>query len=200
MSASEHLLLKELKEKGYRYRNIDKLFEQKTLQADETEAILKWLEPIYREDVATADILVRSLVSAKHVFDPSLLIRLFDESDLNFHLKSGIGVALAYGRTTDISAWLRKKLGKEPFAPQNWVLIEGLFTKGGFTDVNDYMSFMRSIFDNYQNESVLKTFAKYGNKEDIKFLEEKAKHCSDARQSKKIGHAIKKIATRNSLL
>src|SRR5258708_3853270 len=145
MSNSTNSLLTDLKGKGYRYRNVDKIFEQKTLQAEEVEVILKWLEPIYSEDVATADTLVRSLVSAKHAFDPSLLIRLFDESDLNFHLKGGIGVALAYGRTTDISEWLRKKLGKEPFAPENWVLIEGLFTKGGFTDVNDYMSFMRSI-------------------------------------------------------
>ncbi len=191
MSNSTNSLLTDLKGKGYRYRNVDKIFEQKTLQAEEVEVILKWLEPIYSEDVATADTLVRSLVSAKHAFDPSLLIRLFDESDLNFHLKGGIGVALAYGRTTDISAWLRKKLGKEPFAPENWVLIEGLFTKGGFTDVNDYMSFMRSIFDKYHNESVLKIFAKYGNKEDIKFLEERAKTV-DSKLAKKINTLLTK--------
>lgn len=178
-------LLTKLREKGYRYRNVDKIFEQKALQAGEVELILKWLEPIYGEDVAAADILVRSLISAKHAFDPSQLIRLFDESDLNFYLKGGIGVALAYSRTTDISSWLKNKLLNEPFARENCVLIEGLFSKGGFTNVNDYMEFMRSIFNKYASEEVLKKFAKYGNEKDMKFLEEKAKTV-DSKLAKKI--------------
>lgn len=54
-------------------------------------------------------------MSAKKTFDPDLLIDLFDNSDLNFYLKSGIGITLSNARTTDISAWLKGRFLDRPF-------------------------------------------------------------------------------------
>jgi hypothetical protein len=191
MPSSTDSLLKELKDQGFQYRNVNKIFDRKELQPDEVEIIIKWLVRIYEEDVGAADTLVRSLVSAKRAFDPSVLISLFDKSDLNFYLKSGIGIALAHGKTTDISQWLRNKLLNEPFAEENYSLIGGLFEKGKFKDVNDYMLFMRSIFDKYASEVLLKIFDKYGSKDDMKFLQEKAARL-DIKLTKKINLIIKK--------
>ena len=52
---------------------------------------------------------------------------------------------------------------------------------------------MRSIFDKYHNDTVLKIFRKLGDKDDMKFLQEKAEQY-DGKTAKEIKKIIAKRA------
>jgi len=184
-------LLKELKDNGFSYKDVDKIFEQKVIQPAEVDIILKWIPALYKEHVGTADIAVRSLMAARTPFDPSLLIDLFDNSDLNSALKVGIGFTLACAKTTDISKWMRRQLLDKEHRDERYTLLEGLFDKGKFATVDEFMDFLRKIFDNYPNDKMLKLFKKYGDKKDMQFLAEKAK-TAEPKLAREINKVIEK--------
>ena len=198
MEQFERSLLKDLKEKGHSYKNIDQIFEQNPLQPEEVEVILKWLPTAYAEDLAAGDTLVRSLMSARIPFDPALLIDIFENSDMNFHLKSGIALTLGHARTLDVSQWMRNKLLNEPFANENYGLVFGLYKKGGFETNADFMGFIKKIFDKYHSDEILKFFVKYGDGNDLLFLKEKVK-TADKKFAKSIQKVIDKMSVKYQL-
>lgn len=198
MEDFESPLLKELSQTGHFYGNIDEIFKQDILQPEEVKIILKWLPAAYAEDLAAGDTLTRSLMSAKEPFDPSLLIDIYENSDMNYALKSGISLTLACARTLDISKWMRHKLLDEPFAIENYSLIDGLFDKGGFENKTDFMDFLKKIYDKYQSEILLKCFQKYGGQEDLMFLKEKVK-TADKKRVKAVQKTIDKMSARKKL-
>ena len=191
MGYYENRLLTELDGKGYKYQAVSDIFRLECVDPIVVETILKWLPELYAEHYGTADILVRALISAKEPFDPTLLIDLFENSDLNFYLKTAIGLALAYGKTPDISGWLKNQLLTMEYSVERGVLVEGLFAKGGFKTEREYMDFLKLIFDKYHNDTVLKIFKKIGNAEDIQFLVDKSR-LADAKLAKKIKKALGK--------
>ena len=77
MGIKEKGLIKELKNNGFSYKDVDKIYAKQSLEPVEVEIILKWLPELYKEHVGTGDSAVRSLMAAKRAFDPSLLINLF---------------------------------------------------------------------------------------------------------------------------
>ncbi len=181
-------VLKELRREGNNYKNVDEIFNQKQLNPTEVKTILKWLPFLYLENVATADTLVRSLMAAKEPFDPSLLIGLFENSELNHYLKSGIAFTLACAKTTDIAEWMKDQLLNKDFSSAKHGLISGLYEKGGFKDDKELMAFLKKIFDKYHNDTVLKLFKKYGDSDDFAFLENKAETSNE-----KLAKEIKKV-------
>ena len=187
----EKKILTELKEKGLYYRSVDELCQQKSLEPIVVETILKWLPDLYSENNAIADSLVRLLKMAREPFDPALLINIFENSDLNFYLKSAVALTLSYARTPDISSWIKDQLSSKDYAVEKHGLIDGLRSKGGFRSDREFMDFLKEIFNKYHNNTVLKIFQKYGDKDDFKFLEEKAK-TADLKLAKEIRKAIEK--------
>lgn len=164
------IIIKELKSKGFVYQDANEIFKQKKLEPTEVNIILKWLPNVYTENYGTADILVRSLISAVEPFDPFTLMDLFDNWPLNFSLKSGIAVVLVSAKTTDISEWMKDQLLNKEFALERLSLIEGLPKKCGFTTEIELMEFLQQIFYKYHDEDVEKYFKKYGRAEDAMFL------------------------------
>ena len=74
----EKIILQELKEKGYKYKDAMDLYHKNDIEEEVINVILKWLPEAYTDHHGTADILVRSLIGAKEPFDPSILIKLFE--------------------------------------------------------------------------------------------------------------------------
>ncbi|HVU57559.1 MAG TPA: hypothetical protein VHD83_20995 [Puia sp.] len=191
MGIKEKGLIKELKENGFSYSNVDKIYIKQALEPVEVEIVLKWLPELYKEHLGTGDQAVRSLMSAKRVFDPSLLIDLFENSDLNETIKAGIGLTLSYANTTDISEWMKDQLLDKELRMERYALIDGLLKKGKFSSVKEYMNFLKKIFDRYGGEDILKLFKKYGDKDDMLFLAEKAKK-AEPKFAKAINKVIEK--------
>jgi hypothetical protein len=187
----ETAVLKEIREAGYRYRSVDQIFKVNSLEPKVVQIILHHLPALYQEDVAAADTLVRSLISAAEPFDPTNLIDLYDKGGFHHYLKIGIAHALAYGKTSDISSWLRHRLASKELDTGNYGLIGGLQGKGGFKNVREMMDFSKRIFDLYPT---LDLFKKYGDDDDYLFLEEKAKTADPALAKK-----IKKLLDKKKL-
>lgn len=193
MKHYERELIKELKKSGFKYTDSNDIFQQKQLQPKEIEIILKWLPEIYTEHYGTADTLVRSLIGAAQPFDPALLIDIFETSDLNFSLKSGIAFTLVFAKTADISEWIRDQLLNKDYSLERSALVFGLEKKGGFKSDKELMIFIKKVFDKYHEEITFKLFIKFGDEDDFLFLEKKAK-TSDSKLAKTI---IKFIDKRN---
>jgi hypothetical protein len=179
LTKSESKILEELKTKGYKYKDSMEFYRQDDIEPEVIDTIIKWLPKVYNEHYGTADILVRSLIGAKEPFDPSTLIKLFDESDLNYALKGGIAIALAYSKTQDISDWLKDQLLNHNYSHERSSLVGGLNNKGCFKTGTELMDFVKKIFDKYHGDDVLKLFKKFGDKTDIKFLKEQASNASN---------------------
>jgi len=191
---SEKEIVHELKSRGYMYKDADDIYRQKKMDPEVVNVILKWLPKVYIEHYGTADILVRSLMGAKEPINPSPLIELFDKTDLNFSLKSGIAYTLVFAKTQDISVWIKDQLLNKDYSIERSALIEGLNNKGRFSSAKELMNFIRKIFDKYHDEEVLKLFKKFGDHNDILFLENYLKSADKklAKQIIKIIEAIKK--------
>lgn len=188
-------MIDELKSKGYKYADVDQIYKKQSLQPVEVEIILKWLPSLYTEHYGTADVAVRSLKFAKEPFDPSVLIDLFENSDLNFSLKSGIAFTLVEARTLPISKWMKDQLLNKEFSLERSALVAGLYAKGDFKSIPELMNFSKKIFDKYHNDIALKLFKKYGNQDDLAFLEIQAKK-ADKKLAKDLGKAIEALKKR----
>lgn len=194
----EKIILQELKEKGYKYKDVMDIYHENDIEEEVINVILKWLPGAYTDHHGTADILVRSLIGAKEPFDPSILIKLFDEADLNFSLKDGIARALIYSKTEDISHWLKDQLLNKDYALERITLVEGLNNKGRFKTEKELMDFVKKIFPKYHDEEVLKLFRKFGDQNDILFLRNEA-NIVDDKIAKQIEKVISAIAKRLSV-
>lgn len=188
-------IIHELKLSGFEYKDADDIFNQKEIDKEVVAIILKWLPEAYSENYATADILVRSLMAANEPFDPSVLIKLFDETDFNYAVKSGIAYTLAFAKTTDISVWIKDQLLNKDYAIERSALVEGLNNKGRFSSAKELTNFLKKIFDKYHDEEVLKLFKEFGDNEDALFLKNKSETV-DKKLSNQIEKVIKSISKR----
>ena len=145
----EKELISDLKNQAYKYKDIDQFFKKKSLDAIEVSLILKWLPKIGKEHLGAGVVLSQSLKSAKDRFDPSLLIKLFEESDLAPAVKSSIGFAIIFAKTGDISEWLKKQLLNYNYAYERSSLVNGLIERGEFKNEKELKKFMESIFEKY---------------------------------------------------
>jgi hypothetical protein len=195
LSKSENKLIQELNKKGYRYKGCMDIYRKDDIEPEVINTILQYLPKIYNEHYGTADILVRSLIGAKEPFDPSPLIKLFDESDLNYALKDSIATALAYSKTQNISTWLKDQLLNKGYAHERCVLVGSLNNKGCFKTEKELMGFVKKIFDKYHDEEVLKLFKKFGDETDVKFLAEQASNATSVVENDR--HNIQKSLERD---
>jgi hypothetical protein len=185
----EAAIIKELKTKGFRYKDSNEIFNQSSLESIEVNIILKWLPKVYTESYGTADILVRSLIVALWPFDPTVLIDLFENSTYNSALKGGIAVTLSSARTYDISDWIKDQLLSKEFAIERVPLLWALPKKCGFGSEAELMNFVQQIFDKYHGEDVQKYFKKFGRAEDALFLRRQI-----SKMDKKYQEKFEKIA------
>jgi hypothetical protein len=148
------------------------------------QIILRHLRGLYKENVAVADILTRALISATEPFDPAVLIELYDKSGFNHYLRVGISQTLSYGKTGDISSWVKRRLSEAEIDTAHHGLIYGLWEKGGFTDPREMMDFLKRIFDLYHGDATLGLFKKYGDEADYIFLKGKARTLEPAPRKK----------------
>src|SRR6266700_1130687 len=180
-------LINELKKAGFKYIDINDLFKQKELPKEAVDIILKWFPEVYKDHLGSGDHLVRSLISAKDPFDPAALISFFESNIYNHTVMWGIAHVLATANTIDISEWIKDQLLKEVKSFERAGLVRGLFYKGNCKSNNELRRFLKLIFDKYPLE-VLELFKKVGTKDDITFLEQKAKN-----SDKKLSREIEKI-------
>lgn len=167
-------MLKELAAAGCKYSDIDHIFKQKEIGSEAVDIILKWLPRIYKEHFGSGDHLVRSLLSAKEAYDPSVLIELFEWEFLNHVVRWSIGFVLAKSKTFDISEWMKDQLLDKKYSFERSAFIEGLIVKSGIKDRLDLMEILKKIFDKYFNfESYQKLYKKYASIDDVPFLEHK---------------------------
>lgn len=195
---AEKELIEELAKQGYKYKDIQQIFSgRKSLEPIEVDLILKWLPQIYEEQLGAGVILAQSLRLAKEPFDPSLLIELFEKSNLNSSVKSGIGYAIILSKTGDISRWLKGHLLKKNITFENGALVMGLPERGGFKNRDELKEFLELIFEKYPI-TVLELYNKIGNKDDVDFLLEQIKK-ADKKLSKEIEKTLKKILKREGI-
>jgi hypothetical protein len=195
MGQIEREMLKELEVAGFKYYDVNYIFKKNELQPEEVAIILKWLPDIYKEHIGTGDISVRSLISAKEPFDPTIIIDLFNRDEFNFSIKSGFAVVLAYAPTTDISAWLRDQLLNQEHTFDRAMLVLALPNKGGFKNERELIDFLKQIFDRYPTDEWFKVFKKYGSIDDIPFLRSKVDQV-DKKVSKELLKSISAIEGR----
>ena len=188
---AEKELIGELKKQGYKYKGIDQIFKTKSLDPIEVNLILKWLPKIGKEHLGAGVILAQSLKSAKECFDPSILLKLFEESDLVPEVKSSIGFAIILAKTGDISNWIKKQLLNNDYAYERSALVNGLIKRGGFKNEDELKKFLELILKKYPI-AVLEVYNKIGDKDDIDFLLEQMK-IADKKLGKEIEKTLKKI-------
>lgn len=197
-SNAEKELIRELKEQGYKYKGIDNIFtSKKDLEPIEVNLILKFLPRLYEEELGAGVHLAYCLKGARETFDPSPLIKLFEESDLNPTVKNSIGFVIIGSKTGDISKWLKKSLLEKHVAFENTALVSGLPKRGGFKDTIELKKFLKLIFEKYPI-SVLVLYDKIGDKDDVDFLLEQIK-IADKKLSKEIEKTLKKILKREGI-
>lgn len=195
----EKKLIEELKQKGFNYPDINYLFHKKILlPKSAVRVILNWLPLMYEENVGAGNGLVRSLISADEPFDPSLLINLFQKSVYNTSIKFGLAYTLAMAKTYDIAEWMQETLVNHTQPFESVGLLFGLPAKGNFNNVAHLVSFLKTIFDKYSFfEQYFKLLKKYASKDDIPFLEERAKN-ADKKLSMEISKTIEAILKRKN--
>lgn len=198
MGKMERIMLKELEEAGYKYRDIHEIFKQKKIASEVVQIILKWLPDIYAEHLGSGDQLVRSLISAEEPFDPTRLLDLFETGDYNFAIKSGIAIVLIYAPTDSIEDWIKSQLINEPYALERMDLVSGLDRKGGFKSKHELLNFTRLIFDKYPINAFFDIYKKYADEDDIDFLLDKM-NIADAKKKKEISKLIIAIQKRKKV-
>lgn len=174
MAKEESEMIGELKKAGFNYVNSVTIFKKASLDLPAVNIILKWIPLIYGEDPGAAHYLVRALVRSREAFDPSVLIDLFENSDLNFSLKGGIGFTLVLAKTTDLSAWIKKQLLEEEYKLERCSLIPGLETKARFNSREELVDFLVRIFEKYySNNDFIRLVKKYGDKNTFLLIKER---------------------------
>lgn len=195
MGIVESNFVRELNSKGYKYSGINHLFKQdEPLPLEVVNIILKWLPEVYKEHLGSGECLVRSLISSGEPFDPSVLIDLFENSDLNETNKCSIAFVISISKTTDVTNWLRGQLLNEAHSFGRAGLLHGIVPKGGFTEKDELREFFKAIFDKYAYyESLQKLIQKYGFRDDISFLEQKAKEIENKRTAIEVLKVAEKL-------
>jgi hypothetical protein len=190
LGSAKEKLIDELKGIGSVYKDLDHIYVQKSLNAQEVKLILKWLPPIYDEHLGSGHIMARSLISATEPYDPSILIDLFENSSFNRTIKWGIAYVLSESKTKDISDWIIDQLLNKEVSFERAGLISGIEKKVGFdeTQINE---FYKRIFDRYPM-AILEYFKKKGTVADIDFLLDKF-YIADKNIKKEIERVIKHI-------
>ncbi len=195
MGIVESELVSDLNNKGYNYSGINHLFKQDDpLPLEVVNVILKWLPKVYEEHLGSGECLVRSLISAGEPFDPSVLIDLFENSDLNETIKCTIAYVISISKTTNVTDWLKSQLLNEEHSFGRAGLLDGIVPKGGFKTKDELREFLKAIFDKYAYyEYLQKLFQKYGSKDDVQFLEENASTMSNKRTAREVLKVAEKI-------
>ncbi|MFT3822864.1 MAG: hypothetical protein QM731_03045 [Chitinophagaceae bacterium] len=176
MSKTEETLINDLRLAGYSYTGINDLFNQPTLPLKAVEIILQHLPAVYAEHLGSGEHLVRSLISAEQPFDPTVLIKLFEESSYNMSIKCTIAYVLAISKTHDISGWMKEQLLQRQSSFERSGLLDGIAKKAAIKDREEFMETLRALFDKYcRFETYLKLYQRYATTDDIPFLEEKLK-------------------------
>lgn len=197
-SNAERELIKALKEQGFKYKGIDNIFSSKKyLEPVEVDLILKFLPKIYKEELGAGAHLVHVLKGSREAFDPSPLIKLYEESDLNSVVKSSIGFVIVLSKTGDISKWIRRRLLRKVVTFEDGALVSGLPERGSFKNRGELKEFLELIFEKYPI-SVLDLYDKIGDKDDVDFLLEQIKK-ADKKLSKEIEKTLKKILKREGI-
>jgi hypothetical protein len=199
MIKSESELIKELHVKGYKYKDVDDLFNQEELPEPVIKVILERFPDVYKEHRGTGDHLLRALITAKEPFDPEPLIEFFRQNIYNSSVMWGVAHVLSVSNTYDISKWLKDQLAKEHRTNERSGLVQGLLIKGGFKNDKELKDFLKKIYDKYPLQ-VLDIFKKIGSEEDIPFFQEKLKPIerSESKDLKKlIQHLNKKSSAKS---
>ena len=201
MGIKETLLLDDLKQHGYNFADINHLYKQsEPLPIVACDIILDRLPEIYSEHIGSGECLVRALISAGEPFDPTVLIDLFVNSNLNDTLKCTIGYVLSISKTYDIDKWLRDQLLNQEHSFKRAGLISGIVPKGKFQTKEELKAFLVEIFDKYSYyEDFLKLFQKYGPINDVPFLEQKSFEADTKRKSREILRIAEKIKNRRRI-
>ncbi len=90
------LLLGELEKNGFSYDDIDDLDNHIDFYSPiVVEIILRWLPHVYDEHLGSGICVARSLINGTmQAYDPAILIDLFENSNHNASIKSGIDMFL----------------------------------------------------------------------------------------------------------
>lgn len=169
----EKELIKELKKKGFNYKNSEDIYKVK-LYPPVPEIILKWLPLVYSQHLGTGDILVRSLISSVEPFQSKALVDLFENSDYNEVVKWSIGYVLSISKTEDISNWILDQLINKGSSFSRSSFLYAIKNKLEFKSKIEITELLKSIFDKYfYYENYRKMYKKYAEVGDIKFLLQK---------------------------
>lgn len=159
LDTQEKKMLQELKEFGYKYRNSNSIFRSKNIEVEEANIILKYLPLIYKESLGCGEILVRSLLSVAHEFDPKILIDLYSNSELNPTIKWTIAYVISKAKTSDIELWLRDQLLATPTF-QSSAFLWAVDKKIRFNDAESLRSFLKKLFNSYCSSDVYQKLLK----------------------------------------
>lgn len=171
---NEQKMLVELNELGFQYADVNDIFKQDLLAPEVVEIILKWLPIIYKGHLGAGDLLTRSLLSAKKPFNPQSLIDFFEANIYNSSVMWAVAHVISTSNSTDISTWIHDQLINQPGTFERSGLLTGIVKKGNFKNVDDFMDFMKKIFDKYIiYEQFRLLYKKYAQLKDIDFLQEK---------------------------
>lgn len=174
MIKAEKELIIDINLLGYNFLDLDDINRQKSIDINVIDCILRYIPKLFQEHTGTGIIACQCLLKSNTNFDPFVLIKLFENKELNFSIKSSIGFVIADANTKDISNWLKKQLSDKNFSLEKCSLINALPRKGGFKSNTELIEFVKGIFDNYiNNEDILKIFKKHGTYEDVIFLKNK---------------------------
>ena len=190
--------ISELNNAGFKFRDINHLYKQNDfLPVKACNIILKWLPAVYKEHIGSGECLVRSLIRPSDPYDPTILIDLFENSDLNDTLKSTIGYVLSITNSGDIGQWLIHQLLDNEHSFARAGLLDGIVPKGKFKTKEEIKDFLFQIFDKYSYyEAFQKLVQKYSLIGDIPFIEHKARQADTKRKSRELFKVAEKIKTR----
>jgi hypothetical protein len=198
MGKIQRQFISDLNDAGFQFRDINHLYKQNDyLPLGAINVILRWLPDIYKEHIGSGECLVRSLICKSDKYNPTVLIDLFENSDLNETLKSTIGYVLSISNTTEIKNWLLSQLKDKEHSFGRAGLLDGIVPKGNFKTKEELKKFLFEIFDKYSYyEAFQKLVQRYSLTDDIPFIEQKAQDADTKSKARQLMKIAEKIRTR----
>ncbi len=186
------MMLDEIEQLGYVRPTIDMLHKSSTkLSSEVVEIILKWLPAVYDNRIGSGEHLIRALITTKEPFNPSVIIDLFDNSNLNDSLKWTMAYVLSIANIFDTSAYIRDQLFNKPSDFKRRGFLASLDKNALFEDRKQLLFALRKLFDKYDaDEYILKLFKKYGSDNEIVFLENRLSKIYDQKKRDEIEKII----------